>query len=146
MASPIQYKGGIVCALGVRDLEKSVQWYQEALGFKVTFRLDEYGWAEVQTAWKDVTLGLSQVEKLNVEGGGHPHLRRGRHRRRPQIPGEEERALRRSDPHHRRAGQAGHVLRPRRQSHDVGAKPGLKRTAGAAASRPCFFMALQRKQ
>lgn len=72
MASPIQYKGGIVCALGVRDLEKSVKWYQEALGFKVTFRLDEYGWAEVQTAWKDVTLGLSQVEKLNVAGGVTP--------------------------------------------------------------------------
>src|SRR2546428_7489998 len=32
------------------DLDGSIAWYQEMLGFQVNYRLDEYGWATLQSA------------------------------------------------------------------------------------------------
>jgi len=69
MASPLNYDGGLTCALKVTDLEKSVNWYQDVLGFTLLYKLDEMGWCELATETKGVNIGLSQVEKAGGEGG-----------------------------------------------------------------------------
>ena len=69
MASSIDYNGGLTASLEVSDLDKAINWYQDMLGFKLQYRLDEMGWAEMETGVKKVNLGLSVVETPKVEGG-----------------------------------------------------------------------------
>ena len=61
MASPMGYDGGLTCGMGVRDLEASLAWYQDLLGFKLLYHLKDMGWG--------VNVGLSQVESPEVKGG-----------------------------------------------------------------------------
>ncbi len=69
MASPIGYDGGLTCALPVSDLKRSLAWYQEVLGFKLLYHMEEMAWAELETEVARVNLGLSEVEKVEVQGG-----------------------------------------------------------------------------
>ena len=69
MPSPLGYDGGLTAGLNVRDLDKALAWYTEVLGFTVNYRMDDMGWAELQTEVPGVTLGLSQVEQVPVGGG-----------------------------------------------------------------------------
>lgn len=62
------YTGGLTIAFKVSDLAKSIDWYQNVLGFKLVYKLDEMAWCELSTAVDGVNVGLSQVEK--VEPGG----------------------------------------------------------------------------
>jgi len=50
----------ITIALSVRDRHASAQWYNEKLGFKLAYHLDEAGWSELQTKTDGVTLGLGE--------------------------------------------------------------------------------------
>lgn len=68
MPSPLNYDGGLTCALSVADLSKSIDWYQNVLGFKLTYKLDNMGWCELATETKGVNVGLSQVEKPEGKG------------------------------------------------------------------------------
>ena len=70
MASPLNYDGGLTCALEVTDLARSLQWYQEKLGFKLLYKLDDMGWCELATETAQVNVGLSQVEDKPVGTGG----------------------------------------------------------------------------
>jgi CreA protein len=54
--------------VNVSDLARSLEWYREALGFTEIYRMDEYGWAEVATAIKGLSIGLGQTEELKVGG------------------------------------------------------------------------------
>jgi predicted enzyme related to lactoylglutathione lyase len=65
-----QFDGGLTCALSVKDLERSLAWYREVLGFELLFKLDHVGWAEVKTAVPGVTIGMSEVETMQPGGGG----------------------------------------------------------------------------
>ncbi len=65
----IKHKGDLTCALSVKDLSKAMAWYKDTLGFELVYKLDDMGWCEMKTAVKDVSLGLSQVEKPEVKGG-----------------------------------------------------------------------------
>ncbi len=69
MASSLKYDGGLTCALKVTDLEKSIQWYQEVLGFQLLYKMDDMGWCELKTEVNGVNIGLSQVEKAGGDGG-----------------------------------------------------------------------------
>ena len=69
MASPVGYDGGLTAALQVSDLGKALSWYQDILGFTLLYRMDDMGWAEVQSEVKGVNVGLSAVEKPEVKGG-----------------------------------------------------------------------------
>ena len=69
MASPLGFDGGLTCALKVTDLEKSIRWYQDILGFTVLYKVDEISWCELQTEVSRVNVGLSQVEKAGGGGG-----------------------------------------------------------------------------
>jgi predicted enzyme related to lactoylglutathione lyase len=70
MAQNISYDGTITCVLPVSSLEKSLNWYQQILGFELIYQLPETGWAEVTSPTKNVSVGLSQAEAANVGGSG----------------------------------------------------------------------------
>jgi catechol 2,3-dioxygenase-like lactoylglutathione lyase family enzyme len=67
--SSIEYDGRAVCALEVADLEQSLRWYEQALGFEVVHRLESWGWAELSTPLPGISVGIGQVEKPKTEGG-----------------------------------------------------------------------------
>lgn len=69
MALSLGYNGGLTCALNVTDFEKSLAWYQDILGFKLLYRMDEMGWGELATSVERVNVGLSQVEEAGGKGG-----------------------------------------------------------------------------
>jgi catechol 2,3-dioxygenase-like lactoylglutathione lyase family enzyme len=56
----------------VRDLDCSIAWYEETLGFKLLYRVEELGWCEMATEVPAVNVGLSQVEE--VPRGGNATL------------------------------------------------------------------------
>lgn len=69
MASSLGYNGGLTCALNVKDMEKSLAWYQDVLGFKMLYKMEEMGWCELATNIDRVNIGLSQVEDAGGKGG-----------------------------------------------------------------------------
>jgi catechol 2,3-dioxygenase-like lactoylglutathione lyase family enzyme len=68
LTTPFAYDRQFVISVNVSSFESAVEWYREALGFEVVYRLDEYGWGEVRTPWNGVTIGLSQTEELQHGG------------------------------------------------------------------------------
>jgi catechol 2,3-dioxygenase-like lactoylglutathione lyase family enzyme len=72
--SALNYDGGLTIAFSVADLAKSIAWYQDVLGFKLLYQVDEIGWCELQTEVEGgrVNVGLSRVEKPAVSGGPTP--------------------------------------------------------------------------
>lgn len=70
MASPMGYDGGLTCALEVKDLNQSIAWYRDVLGFQLLYQMDDLGWCELRTEVSGVNIGLSQVEKGAKKGGG----------------------------------------------------------------------------
>lgn len=67
--SGIEYDGRAVCALEVADLEQSLRWYEQALGFEVVHRLESWGWAELSTPLPGISIGIGQTEMPKTEGG-----------------------------------------------------------------------------
>jgi predicted enzyme related to lactoylglutathione lyase len=65
----IRFDGGLTCAMGVSDLDRSIAWYGEVLGFGLIYRMDDIAWCELQTGVERVNLGLSQVEEAGGKGG-----------------------------------------------------------------------------
>ena len=65
----ITYDGGLTCSLGVTDLERSLAWYRDTLGFKLLYRRDDIAWCELKTEVARVNIGLSEVEVAGGAGG-----------------------------------------------------------------------------
>lgn len=65
---PFDYADTIVISVNVSDLERSIAWYRDVLGFELEYKLDEYGWCEVFASVPGVTLGLGQAEEPQVGG------------------------------------------------------------------------------
>ncbi|ACY13327.1 VOC family protein [Haliangium ochraceum] len=65
--SKIRYDGGLTCALTVKDLDASLEWYQEVLGFRLLYRSGN--WCELGTDVDGVTVGLSQSSQEIADGG-----------------------------------------------------------------------------
>jgi catechol 2,3-dioxygenase-like lactoylglutathione lyase family enzyme len=63
------YDGGLTCALGVTDLDRSIAWYRDVLGFDLLYRLEDNAWCELKTGVERVNIGLSQVEEAGGKGG-----------------------------------------------------------------------------
>jgi len=67
--APITYETtNLTISVNVSDLQRSIDWYREALGFDVEYRLDEIGWAELTTPFGAVNVGLSQTEDQRAGG------------------------------------------------------------------------------
>jgi CreA protein len=62
------FKPTVVAATNVSNLEESIQWYSEKLGFELIYKVDEIGWCEMTTPVQGVTIGLSQVENPETKG------------------------------------------------------------------------------
>lgn len=67
-ASALGFSGDVTCAVQVSDIEKSIAWYQDVLGFELIYHVKEIGWCEMASPVNRLQLGLSQVEKPNVKG------------------------------------------------------------------------------
>jgi catechol 2,3-dioxygenase-like lactoylglutathione lyase family enzyme len=65
----IDYDGGLTCSLGVADLDRSIAWYRDVLGFTLLYKRDDIAWGELATAVAKVNVGLSQVEQAGGKGG-----------------------------------------------------------------------------
>lgn len=67
--SDIGYDGGLTCSIGVNDIKASMNWYQEVLGFKLLYLMEEMAWGELESPVQRVNVGLSQVEEPRGKGG-----------------------------------------------------------------------------
>jgi catechol 2,3-dioxygenase-like lactoylglutathione lyase family enzyme len=65
---PFEYDKQLVISVNVSDLERSIEWYREALGFELVYKLDQHGWCEVRTPWEGITIGLGQTEEQKIGG------------------------------------------------------------------------------
>jgi CreA protein len=72
---PFEYDGMLVCSVEVSDLAKALDWYRDMLGFQIVYRLDDYGWAEIETPVPGFRIGLGQVEKMSGQGAITPTFR-----------------------------------------------------------------------
>jgi catechol 2,3-dioxygenase-like lactoylglutathione lyase family enzyme len=68
-AMQLGFSGALTAAIQTHDLDAALKWYDEHLGFKLIYRIDEMGWAEVSTSVPGVNLGISQVEDVKRGGG-----------------------------------------------------------------------------
>ena len=71
-ALPFEKTQNIVISVNVSDLDRSIAWWGEMLGFEPTYVMKEYGWCELGTAIEGVGLGLGQVEDVKASGGVTP--------------------------------------------------------------------------
>ena len=62
--TPFDYSENLVISVGVSDLDKAIDWYQDVLGLELVYKLDQHGWCEMATATRHVTIGLGQTEEL----------------------------------------------------------------------------------
>lgn len=53
------YDGSTINSVGVRDMKVSKSWYQDVLGCKVFYELEEMGWCELTTSCADAIIGLN---------------------------------------------------------------------------------------
>jgi catechol 2,3-dioxygenase-like lactoylglutathione lyase family enzyme len=74
MASPLNFDGGLTISFDSADMKRSIAWYQDVLGFKLLYQVEEIGWCELSTevAGGRVNVGFSQVEKPRVGAGPVP--------------------------------------------------------------------------
>ena len=47
VATDLGFDGGLTCAYGVSNLERSISWYQDVLGFELVYKLDDMAWCEL---------------------------------------------------------------------------------------------------
>ena len=65
----IDYVPEVTASMGVTDLDRSIDWYGNVLGFTLLYRVDDIAWAELGTATPGVHVGLGQVDTV-PQGGG----------------------------------------------------------------------------
>ena len=62
------YDGTITLSTPVQDLDASLAWFADKLGFQEIFKVAEAGWAEVGTSAEGVTIGLNQGAEAGDAG------------------------------------------------------------------------------
>lgn len=65
----LDYIPEVTASMDVTDLDKSIAWYEQVLGFTLLYRVEEIGWCELSTGVPGVNVGLSQSQRVR-EGGG----------------------------------------------------------------------------
>jgi predicted enzyme related to lactoylglutathione lyase len=64
----LNYVQEITASMGVTDIDRSIAWYGEVLGFDLLYKAEEIGWCEMKTHIPGVNVGLSQNESV-PQGG-----------------------------------------------------------------------------
>jgi catechol 2,3-dioxygenase-like lactoylglutathione lyase family enzyme len=62
--TPFDYSQNLTISVGVSDLDKAIDWYDDVLGLELVYKLEQHGWCEMSTATRHVTIGLGQTEEL----------------------------------------------------------------------------------
>lgn len=65
----LDYAPELTASMAVTDLDRSIAWYQEVLGFQLLYRAEEIGWCELTTHMPGVNVGLSENREV-AQGGG----------------------------------------------------------------------------
>lgn len=65
----LDYVPELTASMGVTDLDRSIAWYSDVLGFTLMYRADEIGWCELSTGVPGVSVGLSQNNEVTKGGG-----------------------------------------------------------------------------
>ena len=60
--TPFAYTGEVTIAVNVSNMERSIEWYRDAFGFELIYKLDDWGWCELSTPLEGVSIGLGQTE------------------------------------------------------------------------------------
>lgn len=59
----IDYAAHATIAVNVSNLDRSLAWYRDVLGFELDYELKEYGWCELKTPF-GFSIGLGQAETV----------------------------------------------------------------------------------
>jgi predicted enzyme related to lactoylglutathione lyase len=65
----LDYVSELTASMAVTELDRSIAWYQEVLGFQLLYRAEEIGWCELTTHMPGVNVGLSENREV-AQGGG----------------------------------------------------------------------------
>jgi catechol 2,3-dioxygenase-like lactoylglutathione lyase family enzyme len=65
----IAYDGGLTCAMCATNLDRTIGWYRDVLGFALLYKVDDMAWCELSTSVAKVNIGFSEVQEV-VKGGG----------------------------------------------------------------------------
>ncbi|MHC4976959.1 MAG: VOC family protein [Planctomycetota bacterium] len=68
-AERLGFNGGLTCSMQCADLDATIGWFTDTLGFSLLYKVDEIAWAEMVSPVGGVNVGFSQVEKPDVKGG-----------------------------------------------------------------------------
>ena len=68
----IDYVNEVTCSMNVSNLDGSITWYENVLGFSLIYRVEEIQWAEMKTGAENANLGLGASEKVTKGGGAIP--------------------------------------------------------------------------
>jgi catechol 2,3-dioxygenase-like lactoylglutathione lyase family enzyme len=60
--------GDLTCALGVTDIQQSIDWYQSVLGMELMYHSKDIAWCELSSGVSKVSVGLGQVETVKPGG------------------------------------------------------------------------------
>jgi CreA protein len=69
--TPFAYTGEVTVAVNVTEIDRSIEWYRDAFGFELIYKLDDWGWCELSTPIKGVSIGLGQTDD-QARGGMSP--------------------------------------------------------------------------
>ena len=75
MTTDLGFDGGLTCAMESSDINRSIAWYRDVLGFSLLYKVDEMGWCELKSPVPGVNVGLSQVESPTVKNLPSCHTR-----------------------------------------------------------------------
>lgn len=65
----VKYRPELVVQIPVANLDRSIAFYTQTLGYKLTERRDDLAFAHIDTNVPGLQFGLNQVEKPNGSGG-----------------------------------------------------------------------------
>ena len=64
----IDYNHEVSCGLSVGDLDRAIEWYERVLGFKLPQRMNQIGFAVLETPVEGVVLGLGKADAVEPRG------------------------------------------------------------------------------
>lgn len=68
-ASKLKFDGTMTSAMQCTDLDRTIAWFNDVLGFSLMYKVDEIAWCELFSPVANTAIGFSQVESPQVLGG-----------------------------------------------------------------------------